>query len=1222
MQATRGRCWPTGRRVWTGLVMAFLLVVGSVTGASPASADNTTVSYDNNRTGWDPNQPGLGPSDVTAADFGQLFATQLDGQIYAQPVIARDTLLAVTENNKAYGLDPVTGAIRWSRDVGKPWPASNIGCGDLVPNIGITATPVVDPATGTAYFTSKVDDGPTADQPSWYMHGVDIATGQERAGFPTKIAGRPTNNPTNSFNARTAMQRPGLLLLDGVVYAAFASHCDLGDYVGYVIGFDAGSGRQTTMWATETGSASAKAGIWHSGGGLVSDGPGRIFFTTGNGVSPPPGPGTSPPGTLGEAVVRLQVNSDRSLVSKDFFSPVNNTKLDRDDTDFGSGAPMVIPEGFGTAQHPRLMVQVGKDGRVYLLDRDNLGGMGQGPNRTDGVLQIGGPYNGVWGHPAFWGGDGGYVYMVTNGGPLSAFKIGVAGDGLPALTRTGTSSGNFGYSSGSPAVTSDGTKSGTALVWAVYASGSNGSGGQIRAYEALPQNGQMVLRYSAPIGTATKFAKPATDKGRVYTGTRDGVVFGFGRPTTVALSGSPTDFGGVPVGSTVNRSVTVTAVTDVTVTGVTTSGDGFAVGTVPVPSRLAKGQSLSVPVSFTPGSPVSLTGALKFATSAGPLGFDLRGIGTRDGLLSTPAALDFEEVPTGGLVTLSINITNTGTTPTTVTGVDLPGGSYQVAAPPAVGSTIAAGGSVAIPITFAPTAAGAQPATLRVRSSTGAVSVPLTGVGVVGVAKLVLTPTELDFGNVPIGQTVTKTFDITNQGNLSLVLSKAAPPAAPFEVPDPVAEGQELEPQDTIRQVVSFTPTASGQINGSYVINGNDGQGAQEVRVRGTGISRAFGAVTGSGGKCLDVRYGNRANGTPVQIWDCNGSAPQQWTVDQDRNLRALGSCLDVAGGGPANGTPVQLWACNDSPAQEWVAQPDGSLRNPQSGKCLDIPSNDTTNGRQLQIWECNGSAPQKWNVPITTVASGPVVGPTGRCLDVRQGGTANGTPVQLFSCNGTAPQLWSVGSDRTVRALDKCLDVSAGGFVNGAAVQLWECNGTDAQDWVQQGRSLLNPRSGRCVDVPGGQYYDGIALQVWQCNGTRPQNWSLPVAAISVGPIVGLAGKCVDIRSGQAEDGTPVQLWACNGSEPQTWSLSSDRTIRGLGKCLDVVPGESGNGAPVELTSCDGSGSQLWIQQGDAVRNLVSGRCLDVPGGNTANGVRLQLWACNGTAPQQWLTP
>ena len=221
----------------------------------------------------------------------------------------------------------------------------------------------------------------------------------------------------------TAMQRPGLLLMNGVVYAGFASHCDYTPFVGYVVGVST-AGRQTTMWATESGNANAEGGIWQSGGGLVSDGPGQILFTTGNGISPNPGPGSKPPTTLAEAVVRLRVGSDGNLKATDFFSPADNAKLNRNDADLGSGAPVAIPDGYGTAAHPHLMAQIGKDGHMYLLDRDNLGGMAQGPGGTDAVLDKAGPYSGVWGKPAFLGtSNGGYLYVVENNGYLRAFKI-------------------------------------------------------------------------------------------------------------------------------------------------------------------------------------------------------------------------------------------------------------------------------------------------------------------------------------------------------------------------------------------------------------------------------------------------------------------------------------------------------------------------------------------------------------------------------------------------------------------------------------------------------------------------------------------------------------------------------------------------------------------------------------------------------------------------------
>jgi hypothetical protein len=260
----------------------------------------------------------------------------------------------------------------------------------------------------------------------------------------------------------------------------------------------------------------------------VSDGA-SIFLATGNGISPAPGPGTSPPPTLGESVVRLAVGADGTLAAKDYFSPANNTVLDSHDRDLGSGGPMAFPTGFGTVGHPHLLVQLTKDGRVFLLDRDNLGGTAQGPNGGDKVLQTVGPYHGVWGHPALWGGNGGYVYAIESWGYLRAYSIGVSSKGSPRLTSAGTSAGTWGYTSGSPVVTSSGTTSGTALVWGVHTSGPAGTGAQLRAYDAVPSGGVLTQRFSAPIGTAAHFETPATDNGRVYVGSKDGVLYSFGK---------------------------------------------------------------------------------------------------------------------------------------------------------------------------------------------------------------------------------------------------------------------------------------------------------------------------------------------------------------------------------------------------------------------------------------------------------------------------------------------------------------------------------------------------------------------------------------------------------------------------------------------------------------------------------------------------------------------
>ncbi|SEQ82602.1 choice-of-anchor D domain-containing protein [Microlunatus flavus] len=946
-------------RLLAGMLLAALASAG-LSPASPAAADVTTVSVDNLRTGWDSHEPGLTPADASAPDFGQLFATKLDGQIYAQPVVAKGVLLAVTEKDKAYGLDPVTGAIRWKRDVEPEWAASNIGCGDLVPTVGITSTPVVDPATGTAYFTAKVDDGKDGDHPHWYLHAVDITNGKERAGFPTTIKGSADNDEDLDFNPRTAMQRPGLLLLDGVVYAGFASHCDKQPYVGYVVGVDATTGKRTAMFATETGSSKAGAGIWQSGGGLVSDGKGQILFATGNGVSPSPRPGKKPPHQLAESVVRVTVQKNRTLKATDFFSPVNNTHLDTDDSDLGSGGPLAIPDGYGTKDHPHLLVQVGKEGRVFLLDRDDLGGNGQRSGRKDDVLQSIGPLHGVWGYPSFWGGGSGYVYMTNNRGPLSAFKLSVSGSGKPSLSRVGTSSARFGYTSGSPMVTSTGTNAGSALVWVVFSEGPTGDGGQLRAYDAVPVKGRLKLRYSAPIGTATKFAVPATTGGRVYVANRSGQVYGFGRPSTTALASTPTDFGMVAVKKSVTKQVTVTAKRKVKLTKIKTKAP-FSTGKVKLPVTLKAGRSLTVPVTYRPKAAGSDSGALAFVTTTGTFAFDLHGAGTKDGLLSDPSTLDFGEVPSGGTVTLDASITNSGSTSTTITGATRPKAPFSTDALTATGTTLEAGGSVSVPITFEPSRAGTFKSTLVVRSSTGDVSLPIEGTSVTGVSRLNITPGAVQFGSVPLGTTATKTFDITNTGNLLLTLTKAAPPTAPFQVPDPVSEGQQIEPGDVIHQSVTFRPTRVGSFDGTYSITGNDGKGAHLISVHGTAVAQPVShAITGMG-KCVDVRKSRTKNGTAVQLYTCNQTKAQAWAHD-GTTFRSLGKCLDVKKSGTKNKTKVQLWGCNGTDAQDWTIGENGSLVNAGSGRCLDIPHSAAKNKVQLQIYACNGSEAQRWS--------------------------------------------------------------------------------------------------------------------------------------------------------------------------------------------------------------------------------------------------------------------
>ncbi|MFF2629672.1 choice-of-anchor D domain-containing protein [Kitasatospora griseola] len=885
-------------------------------------AHDPTVSMNPMRTGWDPHQPQLAPGQVSAGSFGQLFSTAVDGQVYAQPLVIGSTVVVATENNHVYGIHAVTGAVLWSRSLGPAWPAAAIGCGDLIPNIGVTSTPVYDPSSGRVYLTAKVNDGPDTKHPHWFLHSLDVANGHEAAGWPVTIQGSPVNNPGNTFNPFTAQQRPGLLLLDGEVFAGFASHCDVKPYVGYVVGVNTAT-RALRMWSTENAASDTEAGVWMGGGGLVSDGPGRIFFSTGNGVSPAPGPGKQPPGHLAESVVHL--SSGGQLTAVDFFSPGNADNLDLNDQDLGSGGPVALPSPpFSTAAHPKLLVQIGKDGRVFLLDRDDLGGRSQGPGGSDKALSIGGPFRGIWGHPAVWGGDGGFVYVPENDGHLRALKFGVDGAGTPVLTNAGSSSTGIGHYPGSPVVTSDGTTSGSALVWIVCPdpNGSDGVNAQLRAYDAVPVNGVLKLRWSAPMGTAVKFSKVAVGEGRVYVGTRGGHLVAFGSPSQAALTGSPVDLGQVAVGATGSATATVTATRSVTVTAITTTAP-FSVTPPTLPVTLNTGGTLAVPVGFAPTGPGGATATLSFAVTtngvAGTVGIDLNGTGTQPGFAASPPSLDFGRLPTQSSMTLGVSVTNTGTVTETIAGTTPSSPPFTVTGLPAAGATLAPGASIAVSVTYAPTVAsptGGDSSQFVVTGADGhSVTVPLTGTAVVGAPHLTISPASLDFGQVAVGGSLGRTFDITNTGNLVLTITKAAPPTAPFAAPDPIAEGQKLGPGQVVHQAVVFSPTAAGAASGQFVITGDDGQGKQPVPFTGTGVTA---------GSLSQPSAGNWTfNGTAVlsntdivlteAINGQTGSALNNMTVPS-ANLRAHFTAV-IGGGSGADGLAfVLLDAAHETP--------------------------------------------------------------------------------------------------------------------------------------------------------------------------------------------------------------------------------------------------------------------------------------------------------------------
>jgi len=283
------------------------------------------------------------------------------------------------------------------------------------------------------------------------------------------------------------------------------------------------------------------------------------------------------------------------------------------------------------------------------------------------------------------------------------------------------------------------------------------------------------------------------------------------------------------------------------------------------------------------------------------------------------------------------------------------------------------------------------------------------------------------------------------------------------------------------------------------------GTPASVIPFSSSGTSPAGLIRSGIAGKCADNYLGGTANYNKIDIYGCNGSVPQRWTVEADGTIRIQGKCLDNRGNVNANKNTVDLYDCIGSPAQQWRVRYPNALENPSTGKCLDDPDSTTTDTTQLDIYTCNQSAAQQWTLPYPTPASTgqitsgvPAPGattPGGECLDNLRGFTTDGNTIDIWSCNGGAgSQLWTAGADGTIQIVGKCLDNTGDAAANGNLVELYTCNGHDSQLWLARSDgSLFNPETGKCLDDNNSSTVNGTKIEIWACNDGPNQEWKLP---------------------------------------------------------------------------------------------------------------------------------
>jgi hypothetical protein len=874
------------------LVAGLLPVVGGVVPGTTglALADDNTVSQNPLRTGWDSSEPNMGPSAVPS--FVQRWNTAVDGSVYAQPLVVGSTVIVATDSDWVYGLDAGTGAMLWDTRLGASYPLASDttfkGCTDLVPNIGVTGTPAYDSVTGDIFMFANIMNGKS---PEYYMVQMNPTTGA--VVNKTPITGHPYNDSHVSFSAKYNMERPGVLIMGGAVYAAFASHCDYKPYDGFVVRVTTSSPHTTTMWSDESGVTYNEAGIWQSGGGIMSDGSGRIFVTSGNGVSPAKRAGTSPGGQLAESVIRLAVNSNGTLSAKDFFSPAQAPAWDAGDVDYGSGAPVGVPftvGGYNT------LAQIGKNGQVWLLNRNGLGGREQGPGGKDNDLFVGKAYGGVWGHPAVFGDttatqanagttpiDNDFLISVGKDDVMRVFRFAVTASNKPWLSNIANSSLTFGFTSGSPVVTSSSDDPTSAVIWEVYTpntAGKTGAGSVLEAYSlgsAIASGGPSTCSSTKPCTlpniwssqpfTAAKFSVPATSQGWVYVGTRDGHVLAWSAPSAAAPAvGAAATLPQTAVGATSTRSVSVTARKAVTVTSATastsanntqTTASEFGVGQVTVngksatfPVHLKKGDKLSVQTTFKPTVPGGSSGTLSLSTSSSSnptVDVPLAGEGTNEGIYAQPSTQTFPwapdwpvaiDVPIGGQKPEIVTISNLGTVTQTITSVTPPKAPFTASNLPTVGTKLTPGTSISVQVTYTPKSPGPATGSFTIAGSSGQKAVvTLSAIGTPAVSQLTASTSKVNFGTVPVGKKVTAFIQVSNTGNTATTLNGVGPVSGPFAAPLKPAVGLPFNPDGDLLLPVTFTPARKGKFTTHYKLDWSDVTGKHTVIVTITGTA-------------------------------------------------------------------------------------------------------------------------------------------------------------------------------------------------------------------------------------------------------------------------------------------------------------------------------------------------------------------------------------------------
>jgi len=499
-------------------------------------ADTATFHGDAERTGQNLNETVLTPANVNPAGFGKIGFYSTDGLVDAQPLYlenvpvqgkgAHNVLYVVTEHDSAYAFDADTGTVLWKVSaLGKGETSSDPrDCGAILVEIGIAQTPVIDRnrgPNGVMYLVAMSKDG----SGNYYhrLHALDLVTGAELFGGPTLIAGSYTGSGAGNqggnvvFDAKQYKERSASLLTNGTLYLAWGSHCDAEPYTSWLMAYDPYSLQQKSVLnLTPNGYG---GGIW-SVGALAGDSAGNVYTVNGNGIFDTNLNSMGFPSSGNLANAYLKFSSSNGLQVADYFAPSNTVALSGIDFDLGSGSPLLLPDLKDSSNKVRhLMIGAGKDGTMYIVDRDAMGKFNPQTNNVYQEIDAAFP-SGTWSGPAYFNNTVYYCAVADN---IKAYAIEDARLS-PNPVDEGQGPG-YAYPGSVPTISAHGTTNG--LVW----TSESASVGVLHAYNAASLSNELYNSFYQPsrdgFGIGSKFIPPTVANGKVYVAATKGVaVFG------------------------------------------------------------------------------------------------------------------------------------------------------------------------------------------------------------------------------------------------------------------------------------------------------------------------------------------------------------------------------------------------------------------------------------------------------------------------------------------------------------------------------------------------------------------------------------------------------------------------------------------------------------------------------------------------------------------------